>query len=224
MCEKRDAFLFYRSFFEAVERLNKRDKANTILAICNYALNGIQPQLNGAADAVWVLIKPVIDANFRRYQNGKKGGRSKMNPLQNKTKPEPNANQRETKPEANKGQETREPGQEIKDRGQDNAPEGGPSLSEIEKFCLEQGGTSAAAAAFYAQYSRVGWVSNGKPVENWRGLLTNFLRGGGGQGGQGTALSGAMPQVSPGGIRIPKNARQNAEWMRRMLEEGDSHE
>lgn len=99
-----------------------------------------------------------------------------------------------------------------------------PSLSEIEKFCLEQGGTSAAAAAFYAQYSRAGWVSNGMPIENWRGLLTNFLRGGGGKGGQGVTAEGSRPQAPNGGIRVPKNARKNAEWMRRMLEEGDGYE
>lgn len=99
-----------------------------------------------------------------------------------------------------------------------------PSLSEIEKFCLAQGGTSAAAAAFYTQYSRAGWVSNGVPIENWRGLLTNFLRSGGGKSGQGVAAEGSRPQAPAGGIRVPKNARKNAEWMRRMLEEGDGHE
>ena len=113
------------------------------------------------------------------------------------------------------------------------APGTAPSLSEIEEFCLGQGGTSAAAAEFYSQYSRAGWQANGQPIENWRGLLTNYLRSGGGQGGQGaisTAPQGTtearksiermrqlLEQTGHGGS-VPPNARKNAEWMRRMLD------
>lgn len=113
------------------------------------------------------------------------------------------------------------------------APGTAPSLSEIESFCLGQGGTSAAAAEFYAQYSRAGWQANGQPIGNWRGLLTNYLRSGGGQGGQGavsTASHGTtdarksiermrqlLEQTGHGGS-VPPNARKNAEWMRRMLD------
>jgi len=99
------------------------------------------------------------------------------------------------------------------------APGTAPSLSEIEDFCLGLGGTPAAAAAFYAQYARAGWLSHGKPIENWRGLLTNFVRSGGGQGRKGGAP--AQPSLPPGGVSVPPNARRNAEALRRLLEEDD---
>lgn len=206
MGEKRDGFLFYRSYYEAVEKLNKRDKTAAIMAICEYALNGTEPALTGAAASVWILVKPIIDANNRRYKNGKKGGR----PI---TKAEPSDNQDETKAEPNKT--TRKQG--IKKQGmkqQDNTPGGGPSLSEVEGFCLEIGGSSAAAAAFYARYAGAGWQANGKPVENWRGLLTNFVRHGGGQSSKG----GQTPTLPAPDDRFQKNLA----WMQQILEaDGD---
>ena len=204
---KRDGFLFYRSYYEAVKELNKRDKTAAIMAICEYALNGIEPELSGAAASVWILVKPVIDANNRRYRNGKKGGR----PI---TKAEPSDNQTETKAEPNKRQETRD--KKTRDIRQDNTPGGGPSLSEVEDFCLGIGGDSAVAAAFYSQYAKTGWRANGQPIENWRGLLTSFVRNGGGQGGKG----GQAPQPSAQNERV----RKNLEQMRRILEEDEADE
>lgn len=203
--DKRDAFLFYRSFFESVQTLNKRDQAAVILAICDYALNGVEPSLTGAALSVWILIKPVMDANYRRYKSGKKGGRPK-------TEVKPNDNQSETKRKANKRQEIKDKRQGIKDNRQE-MPGGAPSLSEVEGFCLEINGTSAQAAAFYTQYSRAGWKADGKPIENWKGLLMNYVRAGGGESCQ----SIRAPEYT-GDVSVPKNAKQNAEWMRRMLE------
>lgn len=211
MCEKRDGFLFYRSYFEAVQNLNKRDQADAILGICNYALNGIEPQLKGSAASVWILVKPIIDANHKRYRNGKKGGRPK-------TEAKPNDNQTETKAEANKQQEIKD--KRTRDKGQDNTPGGAPSLSEVEAFCLSLGSTPAAAAAFFDQYDRAGWMSDGKPIENWRGLLTNFVRGGGGRCGKGGYA--AASSAPTGGHSVTANAKRNAEWMRRILAEDEA--
>lgn len=216
MDEKRDGFIFYRSFFESVQTLNKRDQTAVILAICDYALNGVEPSLSGAALSVWILIKPVMDANYRRYKCGKKGGRPKTEPKpndnQSKTKSEPNDNQTVTESKPNIRQEIKDKRQEIKDNRQE-MPAGLPSLSEIETFCLENQGTSAQAAAFYAQYSRAGWRADGKPIENWKGLLMNYLRSGGGK-----EITCAASTTT---ARVPSNARKNTEWMRRILESNE---
>ena len=91
----RDSFIFYRSFFESFDGLSKKDKLLLFDAICNYALNDIEPQLNGVPLAMFKLLKPQLDANTRRYENGLKGGRPK------KTEAKPNENQKETKPKRN---------------------------------------------------------------------------------------------------------------------------
>lgn len=72
---QRDSFIFYRSFFEAVSELKPKEQTEVILAICEYALNGTERQLSGVQKAVFILIKPNLDANQKKYENGKKGGR-----------------------------------------------------------------------------------------------------------------------------------------------------
>ena len=91
----RDSFIFYRSFFESFDGLSKKDKLLLFDAICNYALNDIEPDLSGVPSAMFKLLKPQLDANKRRFENGCKGGRPK------KTEPKPNDNQTKTKAEAN---------------------------------------------------------------------------------------------------------------------------
>lgn len=91
----RDSFIFYRSFFESFDGLSKKDKLLLFDAICNYALNDIEPELNGVPLAMFKLLKPQVDANTRRYENGCKGGRPR------KTETKPKQNQKETKPKRN---------------------------------------------------------------------------------------------------------------------------
>ena len=93
----RDGFVFYRSFFESFSDLSKKDKLVLFDALCNYALNGIEPELTGTPSAIFKLLKPQVDANTRRYENGLKGGRPRKN--QEETKQEPNNNQTKTKRE-----------------------------------------------------------------------------------------------------------------------------
>lgn len=72
----RDGFVFYRSFFDAIRIFPPEQQAEIYNAICLYALDGIPYE--GEEDAVrivFTLVKPQIDANNLRYENGKKGGR-----------------------------------------------------------------------------------------------------------------------------------------------------
>lgn len=70
---KRDSFVFYRSFFEAIEKLKKNDKLTVYSHLCKYALGEEVGELDGVPGAIFDLIKPQIDANLRRYENGTKG-------------------------------------------------------------------------------------------------------------------------------------------------------
>lgn len=75
--EQRDSFVFYRSFFEAVSELKEKEQTAVVMAICDYALNGIERELSGVPAAMFMLMKPNLDANQKKYENGKKGGRPK---------------------------------------------------------------------------------------------------------------------------------------------------
>lgn len=79
--EMKESFVFYRSFYESISKLDDKSKLEIFTAICEYSLNEKELELSTVADAIFTLIKPNIDSANRRYvasvKNGKKGGRPK---------------------------------------------------------------------------------------------------------------------------------------------------
>ena len=90
----RDSFIFYRSFFEAAQTLGTRERLKLYDAVFEYALNDTEIELSGPSVGMFKLLKPQLDANNRRFENGRKGGRPKANQTETKTKPK--QNQKET--------------------------------------------------------------------------------------------------------------------------------
>ena len=71
--EKRNSYIFYRSFYEALEDLTDNEQLAIYKAITVYALEGKDPKITSYPKAIFRLIKPQLDANSMRYENGKKG-------------------------------------------------------------------------------------------------------------------------------------------------------
>lgn len=69
----KNSFVFYRSFYEAIEDLDDATQLEIYKAIAAYSLNGEVPDLSGFSKTVFTLVKPQLDANNKRYENGKKG-------------------------------------------------------------------------------------------------------------------------------------------------------
>lgn len=89
---ERDSFIFYRSFFEAIDEVDEKQQLIVYRAIAIYALNREEPKLDGIAKVLWRLIKPQLDANWKRYDNGCKGAEHGVkggNPNFSKGKPNP---------------------------------------------------------------------------------------------------------------------------------------
>jgi len=93
----RDSFIFYRSFLKSIQHLDTSEQLELFLAIVEYGLDQREPDMSRYVRAVWESIKPQLDANQRKYENGCKGGKPKPN--QSLTTPEPQANQDLTTPE-----------------------------------------------------------------------------------------------------------------------------
>jgi hypothetical protein len=70
---KRESFIFYRSFYEAIQDLPKENQLELYNAIAQYSLNFEEKTLNGISKTIFKLIKPQLDANNKRFINGKKG-------------------------------------------------------------------------------------------------------------------------------------------------------
>lgn len=75
----RDSFIFYESFHVALSKLDDAAYKKIMTAICEYALYGTDPELDGMLTLAFDLIRPQIDANNKRYEDGKKGGRPAKN-------------------------------------------------------------------------------------------------------------------------------------------------
>lgn len=72
-----DAFLYYRSFYEATKQFPAEDRLAAHEAIMEYALYGTEPEITGAAYAIFLMAKPQIDANAKRRKAGRAGGEAK---------------------------------------------------------------------------------------------------------------------------------------------------
>ena len=96
---KREGFVFYRSCYDAICQLKRPgERWAAVDAIIRYALDGESDNLTGPAGMALAFAKPQIDANNKRYENGKKGGDygkmggrpRKENPEETPTKPQEN--------------------------------------------------------------------------------------------------------------------------------------
>ena len=73
MENKRDSMVFYRSFYESLKGLSPIICAEVYDAIFGYGLDFIEPEFTeSVAKAMFTLIKPQLDANIKRYENGSK--------------------------------------------------------------------------------------------------------------------------------------------------------
>lgn len=101
----RDSFIFYRSFQNAINEASETEQLSIYRAIAGYALNMEEPNLSGVAKLAWLLIKPQLDANWRRFENGCKGGAPNGNKnnrySKSTTKVQPRNDQSTTKVQAN---------------------------------------------------------------------------------------------------------------------------
>ena len=94
----RNSFVFYESWLEAIKNLPRDIQGDVLTAIIEYGLYGeTTDNLKPITKAMLEIIKPQIDSNRKRYENGKRGGRPKI-----ETKP--NNNQEETKGKLNNNQ------------------------------------------------------------------------------------------------------------------------
>lgn len=73
----KESFVFYASFYRALQKLkNKSLKADIYDAICELALNENVVELDDEVGQIILeLVKPQILANQKRYEDGNKGGR-----------------------------------------------------------------------------------------------------------------------------------------------------
>lgn len=89
--------LILESYYEVISELSDDEQLIMFKGICEYGINGVEPNFKGALKSLFTLMKPNIDSSISRYNssvtNGGKGGR----PKKTETKEEPKQNPVETK-------------------------------------------------------------------------------------------------------------------------------
>ena len=125
---KRKAFSFLRSFYKSACNLenNKPLQADFLMAVCNYGLNGIEPEPGGELAALFELVRPNLDISFAKSVAGAKGGsRNKAdesNPEADESELEAEGSRSEANESRNKADESnpeaiKDKGLRIKDKG-----------------------------------------------------------------------------------------------------------
>lgn len=64
---ERESFIFYRSFYEAIQDLDAKQTRELVVAMCERALNWVDVETKWIVRMAYNLIKPQLDANTKRY-------------------------------------------------------------------------------------------------------------------------------------------------------------
>jgi len=156
MEDERSTFKFFRSFYDAALDLYQMDKASAadfLMALCEYALNGTEPEtLSGVPAAMFKLVKPNLDASEKRRAAGAKGGAANIEA--NRSTAEANLKQNRSKlrstPEAHS-----EPKKEVGSRKkEEGSKEDRKNDSYIPPYSPPKGTRSEDFEAFWAAYPR----------------------------------------------------------------------
>lgn len=175
-----NGFVFYASFYEAIEELEEQDQLSVYRAICQYALTGEMPECKGAARAIMKLVQPQIDANNRRREAGKKGAEvTNASASERQDVGTDAANGRQEV-----GTEAPKEKVKVKDKVKDKekerekekrTPFRRPSLEEVRAYCEERG-NNVDPQMFFDFYESKGWRVGSQPMKDFKAAIRTWER------------------------------------------------
>lgn len=164
----RNQFTFYRSFYDAVKVLPKKEQTAVILAICAYALDNEEPKLSGTAAAIFTLVRPMLDSSRKKAESGKRGGETKQSESKPQAKPKQEQEQEQEK-------------EQVQDKEQmllapkpPKAKFTPPTVDEVADYCFErQNGIDAQHFVDY--YAQQKWkLANGNAMADWKAAVRTW--------------------------------------------------
>ena len=109
MSKPRNQFTFYRSYYDAIQALSKRDQSALILAVCAYGIYETEPKgLSNAAITAFNLIKPTLDSGRKKAESGALGGQASGKPSESKPQANGKQNGSKTQAKCKQGENARE--------------------------------------------------------------------------------------------------------------------
>ena len=180
----RESTVFYRSFYEAIKELDADTQAQVYSAIFEYALNFNEVEVKGVAKTVFTLIKPQLDANLKRYENGTKAkvkqvvSKQEAKPKQDRSKVEANVNVNDN---VNVNENVNHNQNDNVSRSRFRAP----TYDEIFDFMKSKNALAGnvwpdakvltEAKAFFNHYESNGWMVGKNKMKNWEAAVRNWM-------------------------------------------------
>lgn len=215
---QRKQFTFYRSFYEALKELPKKEQSAVVLAICAYALDEEEPDLSGMAKAIFHLMRPTLDASRRKAESGKAGGKAK----QTESKPQANDKQNASKKE-NEEEKEKENEKELENECYTPKPPKGrfvpPTVEDVAEYCRQRG-NKVDPQQFVDHYTANGWKVGGRSaMKDWQAAVRTWEKNGFSSPQKKSPNNMAGVDYQPTSERIRKNNEQLDRILREMGQE-----
>ena len=162
----RDSVLFYRSFYDALKNIPSDERLKVYDAIMEYGMYDRNPDLDGVALAIFLLAKPQIDANNKRYENGCKAKKKRT-----VSETEANTKQDSSECEAKEKEKVKEK-VKVKDNNKIFKP---PSVDDVRAYCTERG-NNVDPQSFVDFYESKGWMIGKNKMKDWKAAVRTWER------------------------------------------------
>jgi len=172
----KESFVFYRSFIDAIRTLPEGDQLILFNAIADFALDQKEPEIEGTIKGFWMLIRPNIEANNKRYENGKKGAEHGIKggrPKKQETPKKPQKNPSET-PKRKKITPDVDVDVDVDvnvdvNEERKKARFSPPTIEEVKNYFIQNGFSHELAEKAFNYYSVANWKDGkGNQVKNWK--------------------------------------------------------
>lgn len=198
--ERKESFVFYASFADALAMLDDGQRLQLYDAIVGYALRGeIPTSLTGIGSIIWRLIEPQIRANYERWKKGCRGGRRSdyedvkhdvkhnvkhdvehnvihnvkhdiVHDVKHDVKPNENENVNEN---VNENENVNV--NDIKGSKPARPSFIKPTFESVERYVLDKG-YEMDAREFYDYYESNGWMVGKNKMKSWTAAVANWNR------------------------------------------------
>ena len=182
--ENRDSCVFYASWLDAIEAMPDNVRGEALMAILVYALRGETTEKQGAmTKVIMAMVKPQIEANNKRYENGCKGG--EFGKLGGRPKKEITPNKPQENPyndNVNDNDNDKDKVTEIRAAKPPRTRFTPPSIDEVRAYCQERG-NGVDAERFIDYYNANGWRVGKNAMKDWKAAVRTWEKNGYSNGG-----------------------------------------
>lgn len=198
---EREAFVFYRSYYEAAMELPEKERLKLYDAIIEYALYGVEPDIKGVVKAVFVSIKPGIDSRKKRSASASAAANARW--MRTQCESDANAYESHDKEDMRSVCEDDADACEripnalqdgdaidmphktlnikhkaLKERDTNVSPKKRfvkPTVEEVRAYCIERH-NSVDPEAFVDFYESKGWKIGDQPMKDWKACVRTWER------------------------------------------------